>query len=70
MENTSGFYKQNEEGSWIYAPNFVYGPDFELIAENHESYTYPVDGWVWYDIAPLEYVRWVEENNDSTIING
>ena len=51
MENidTSGFYKQAEDGAWMYAPNFVYGLNFELLKENKDTYTYPVDGWVWYD---------------------
>lgn len=52
MENTSGFYKQNEDLTWEYAPNFVYGPSFELIKENKDSYTYPVEGWIWYESDP------------------
>ena len=31
------------------APNFVYGPGFELQAESKDEYIYPVDGWVWAD---------------------
>ena len=31
------------------APNFVYGPGFELKAESKDDYIYPVDGWVWAD---------------------
>lgn len=53
MEDTSGFYKLEEEGTWSYAPNFVYGPNFELIRENKDEYTYPVEGWVWYDQSPI-----------------
>jgi hypothetical protein len=51
MENidTSGFYKQAEDGAWMHAPNFVYGFNFELLKENKDTYTYPVDGWTWYD---------------------
>jgi hypothetical protein len=51
MENidTSGFYKQAEDGGWMYAPNFVYGLNFELLKEKKDTYMYPVDGWVWYD---------------------
>jgi hypothetical protein len=52
MENTSGFYKQNEDLTWEYAPNFVYGPNFDLIKENKDSYTYPVEGWSWYESNP------------------
>jgi len=66
MEDTSGFYKLNEDGAWIHAPNFVYGPGFELLREEHQNYIYPVDGWEWFDQAPVEYVeylsRMAEEN--------
>jgi hypothetical protein len=54
MEDTSGFYKQDENGVWLYAPNFVYAPNFELLRENKDNYTYPIDGWVWFDEIPEE----------------
>ena len=53
MEDTSGFYKL-EDNNWQYAPNFVYGPSYELLRENKDSYTYPVEGWKWYDKSPIE----------------
>jgi hypothetical protein len=53
MEDTSGFYKL-EDDNWQYAPNFVYGPNYELLKENKDSYTYPVEGWEWYDESPIE----------------
>jgi hypothetical protein len=52
-----GFYKL-EDGNWLYAPNFVYGPNLELIRENKDDYTYPVDGWEWFDKSPI-----IEEEN-------
>jgi hypothetical protein len=48
----SGFYKQVEDGSWMYAPHFVYAPNFELLRELKDTYNYPVDGWSWYDKNP------------------
>jgi hypothetical protein len=48
MENTSGFYKE-ENGELIYAPNFVLNKNFELYKETHDQHTYPVDGWHWFD---------------------
>jgi hypothetical protein len=48
--DTSGFYtydKDTNEG--FYAPHFVYARDYELLREDHESYTYPVHGWYWFD---------------------
>lgn len=42
-----GFYKL--DGVLLYAPNAVYNADYVLYAADHESYTYPVDGWYWFD---------------------
>jgi len=32
-------------------PNYVYAPEYTLIADNYQEYTYPVDGWYWFDSA-------------------
>ena len=42
------FFKRLDD-ELLTAPNFVYGPGFELKAESKDEYTYPVDGWVWAD---------------------
>ena len=42
------FYKKHEE-ELIVAPNFVYNSEYELRSEQHTDYTYPVDGWYWFD---------------------
>lgn len=42
------FYKK-EGASLLDAPNSVAGPDFTLRAENKDSYSYPVQGWYWFD---------------------
>lgn len=52
METTAGFYRQNEELNWEYAPNFVYAPDYTLLKEEKDTYEYPIDGWSWYDEQP------------------
>lgn len=57
METTAGFYKQNEEGEWMYAPNFVYSAEYELVKDEKDTYTYPVDGWIWYDEHPEPLVN-------------
>jgi len=48
-----GFYKF-EDGNWQYAPNFVYAPDYILLREKKDTYNYPVNGWSWYDISPIQ----------------
>jgi hypothetical protein len=58
--DTSGFYKQTEEG-WIYAPNAVHAPEYTLERNgNRES----VDGWEWHEKAPAEYIVWEYEQNN------
>ena len=42
------FYKRDGE-ELLVAPNFVRAPDYDLFADQKDSYTYPVDGWTWYD---------------------
>ena len=45
--DTSGFYKL--DGELLYGPNYVLNKDYELRRETHESNTYPVGGWYWFD---------------------
>lgn len=42
------FYKRQNE-TLLSAPTFVAGPGINLQAENYATYTYPIDGWYWYD---------------------
>jgi len=53
METTAGFYKL-EDDNWQYAPNFVYAPDYTLLKEEKDTYTFPIDGWSWYDNSPIK----------------
>lgn len=43
-----GFYK-NDEGSLLYAPNFVNSPTAVLIKEEKDNYAYPIEGWYWFN---------------------
>lgn len=42
-----GFIKKTEASEVLFAPNFVIAKNYELFAEKHEEYNYPVDGWEW-----------------------
>lgn len=42
------FFKK-EETEILQAPNFVLGSDFELRVEEKDTYTYPVQGWYWFE---------------------
>lgn len=60
MEDTSGFYKYDDiQQEWYYGPNAVYNLNYELLRELKDTYTYPVDGWNWYDQSPDEYKTWL-----------
>jgi hypothetical protein len=47
MDDTSGFYKT--DGELLFGPNYVLNAAYELRRELHETYSYPVDGWWWFD---------------------
>ncbi len=42
------FFKKQEQ-ELLEAPNFVYSKDYSLLVEEKDTYTYPVDGWQWFD---------------------
>ena len=46
--STDGFYKLID-GELLYAPNFVAGPGYELVKEEKDNYSYPINGWSWFD---------------------
>lgn len=50
--NTSGFYKIENE-ALLYSPTTVESASYFLNSEIHETYTYPVDGWYWFDSEEL-----------------
>ena len=50
-----GFYKLDENGSWLFAPNFVCAKDYVLEKDGNRE---EVDGWKWYDTPPQEYLIW------------
>lgn len=52
--NTSGFYK-NDEGCVLYGPNQVLNLNYELNKEQHDEYSYPVDGWYWFNSEDEAY---------------
>lgn len=47
---TQAFYKLHQD-QLLSAPNSVLHATYELHADLHETYTYPVDGWTWFESA-------------------
>lgn len=54
--DTTGFYK-NDNGQMMCGPGWVIGPynSFELRKEQKDTYTYPIDGWYWFDSEEQAY---------------
>lgn len=42
-------FAKNDNGNLLTAVSAVKSADYSLEAEKHEEYTYPVDGWYWFD---------------------
>jgi len=62
---SAGFYKY-EPDILYHGPNFVLDLHYELIAENKDTYTYPVDGWYWFNSREEALDFWgIEEDPDS-----
>lgn len=48
-----GFYKFHDDTeTLVRAGKFVYGPGFELIADDKDTYDLPIDGWYWFEDLP------------------
>jgi hypothetical protein len=45
---SSGFYK-NENNNMLYAPETVFGPYYFLNKDEFQNYTYPIDGWYYFN---------------------
>jgi hypothetical protein len=60
--NTAGFYTSKGD----YAPNAVYAPNYVLLAENKETYQYPIHGWTWYNSVEEAQAA---ENFDISVID-
>jgi len=46
-----GFYKETEDG-WLYAPNGVSTPDYDININDKDNYSYPIDGWYYLEQQP------------------
>lgn len=43
-----GFYK-NDNGFLVWSADRVLNENFELWLDQKDTYTYPVEGWYWFD---------------------
>lgn len=68
---TAGFYKY-ESDILSYGPNFVLNADYELRAESKNEYTYPIDGWYWFNSIEEAYLFFnipSPDNNKEEVSN-
>ncbi len=42
------FYKLDDKGNLL-AGNRIFGPGLSLLEEQKDEYTYPIEGWWWFD---------------------
>ena len=59
------FYKLIDEKNYIFGSE-VLSAEYQLLTEDKDTYTYPIDGWYWFDseeeareffnLPPLEIV--------------
>lgn len=54
--DTSGFYSEELK---LRAGRFVYGPDYTLLIEEKDQYTYPTHGWYYFTSVnqAMEYIN-------------
>lgn len=55
--DTSGFYK-NDNGMILCGPNFVDAGSYYLSRDQKDSFTYPYNGWYWFDSEEEAYAFW------------
>lgn len=60
---TAGFYKY-EDKDLLYASTFVEGDGYVLVVDNKDHYTYPVNGWYWFDSEELARAFFAERSKD------
>jgi len=64
MTTNPGFYKF-ENDLLRYAATGVYTPNYTILAQDHATISYPVDGWFWFD-SQADAEAFFEINGQST----
>lgn len=54
----AGFYRVDDENNLLYAPTAVYAPDYTLLAAERFNYTYPINGWYWFESYEQAVAQW------------
>jgi hypothetical protein len=62
--NNAGFYKKDET-QILFAPNIVEGQGYVLLIDEKDSYSYPVDGWIYADSLDAAIAYFASNNNNQ-----
>lgn len=62
-----GFFKKDID-SILVGENFVFSPSVTLKAEDKDLYTYPQDGWYWFDALDDAITFFANQNKESGAI--
>lgn len=58
------FYRKESNGNWNKGL-IIYLPKGEILSiDNTENN----EGWVWYDEAPAEFVKWIDSMKQNSLI--
>ena len=60
-DNTAGFYTRSDDQATelFYSPTSIYFPDGTFVSADHyQEYSYPVNGWRWFDSDVDAYAFW------------
>lgn len=60
------FYKRQSE-ELLVAPNFVFSQEYSLKSEDKDTYTYPVDGWYWFDTLD-KAIEFMAKKTDNQVV--
>jgi len=65
LNTLPAFYKKNESPEqWMVSTSRVVNSDYTLLIEDCEEYSYPLDGWVYHESPPAEYIAWYEAETE------
>jgi len=68
--NIAGFYKTDDGETLICAPNYIDAPDYTLVKELKDTYTYPLHGWTWFNSEEEAKAVLLEEKELPYNVNG
>ncbi len=63
------FFKKDDISGFHEVPDFIFAPDYVLVAEQKDTYTYPIDGWYWFDTPEEAHAFLDAESPEARVQN-